>query len=111
MQPKISAGQDESKVKAELQELVQSGWQLDHDIQLEKTYSLKSYRHVKVSERLYITNKANSLQFLTLEIMSRSQVKNHHPVLKSVRSRIANPQFKAYHLADPFLSHRLLDNP
>src|SRR5580692_8977146 len=111
MGPKISVGQDENKVKAELEELVKSGWKLDNDqIQLEKTYYFNSYRNVKVSDELYILIKAN-LQFLTLEIMSRSQLKNHHPVLRNVCSPVGNSQFKAYHLAVLFLTHRPVENP
>ncbi|KAF2752476.1 hypothetical protein EJ05DRAFT_515614 [Pseudovirgaria hyperparasitica] len=64
---KIATGEDENKVKSELEELVSSGWQLDkNEVQVAKTYHLASYRNVK---------------FLSLEIMSRSQVRNHHPVL------------------------------
>ncbi|KAF2195981.1 transcriptional coactivator/pterin dehydratase [Delitschia confertaspora ATCC 74209] len=74
MQPKIATGQDEVKVKAELEALVNGGWQLDNEeIQLEKTYHLASYRNVK---------------FLAIEIMSRSQLKNHHPVLTSTFSSV-----------------------
>lgn len=49
MQPKIATDQDEGKVRAELEELVDGGWQLDNEeIQLERTYHLSSYRSVKV---------------------------------------------------------------
>lgn len=60
MHPKIAANQDERKVKAELEELVETGWQLDNEeIQLEKTYHLSSYRNVKVSKTAYVLNKNN----------------------------------------------------
>ncbi|KAF2752572.1 transcriptional coactivator/pterin dehydratase [Pseudovirgaria hyperparasitica] len=74
MQPKIATGEDENKVKSELEELVSSGWQLDkNEVQVAKTYHLASYRNVK---------------FLSLEIMSRSQLKNHHPVLTTTVSSV-----------------------
>lgn len=60
MQPKIATGQDESKVKAELEGLVDGGWQLDNEeIQLEKTYHLASYRNVKVCSGFCSLNRAN----------------------------------------------------
>jgi pterin-4a-carbinolamine dehydratase len=55
MQPTIAKRQNESKVKAELEELVKGGWQLDDEqIQLEKTYYFASYRLMKVRNGLYI---------------------------------------------------------
>jgi len=51
MQPKISTGQDESKVKAELEELVKSGWELDSkEIQIDKIYYFISYDMALVSK-------------------------------------------------------------
>ncbi|KAF2476781.1 transcriptional coactivator/pterin dehydratase [Lindgomyces ingoldianus] len=47
MQPKISEGQDESKVKAELEVLLENGWELNGEqIQLGKTYYFKTYTKV-----------------------------------------------------------------
>ncbi|KAF2258666.1 hypothetical protein CC78DRAFT_525900 [Lojkania enalia] len=46
MQPKISEGQDESKIKAELEVLFQNGWKLKEEQILEKTYYFKTYTKV-----------------------------------------------------------------
>jgi 4a-hydroxytetrahydrobiopterin dehydratase len=57
MQPKISKGQDESKVTTELQALLENGWKLnDEQIQLEKTYHFKTYTKVLVIKEIPIQN-------------------------------------------------------
>ena len=54
MEPKISKGQDESKVKTELQALLENGWKLnDEQIQLEKTYHFKTYTKVLVRDPIH----------------------------------------------------------
>ena len=50
MQLKLSEGQDESKVTAEVTALVESGWNLDEEqIGVRKTYHFKTYTKVMVS--------------------------------------------------------------
>jgi 4a-hydroxytetrahydrobiopterin dehydratase len=54
MQPKIPEGQDEAKIKGELEALIQNGWKLDEEqIRLEKTYYFKTYTKVIVRESLH----------------------------------------------------------
>lgn len=44
MQPRFSEGQDESKVKVELETLLKNGWQLDSGQSgIQKTYYFKTY--------------------------------------------------------------------
>ncbi|KAL2056471.1 hypothetical protein ABVK25_003495 [Lepraria finkii] len=65
MQPKFSEGQDESKVMAELEALVEGGWKLDEEqIGIQRTYHFKTY--TKVLD-------------LHHNIGVRSKSKNHHP--------------------------------
>jgi len=60
MQAQISPGQDEERVKADLEQLLQIGWRLDKDqIQLEKTYHLQRYGKVRVSDELHNQGQAN----------------------------------------------------
>ena len=51
MQPKFSEGQDESKVMAELEALVEGGWKLDGEqIGIQRTYHFKTYTKVLVGD-------------------------------------------------------------
>jgi predicted DNA-binding ArsR family transcriptional regulator len=48
--PKISEGQNDAEMKADLESLIENGWKLNEDqIQLEKTYHFKTYTKVAVS--------------------------------------------------------------
>lgn len=48
-QPAIAKGEDEAKIKSELNALLETEWKLnDEQIQLEKTYYFKAYTKVLV---------------------------------------------------------------
>jgi len=49
MELHISRGEDEDQVKAELQALLQNGWILNEDQEIERTYHFKLYTKVLVS--------------------------------------------------------------
>jgi hypothetical protein len=49
MELHISRGEDEDQVKAELQTLLQNGWILNEDHEIERTYHFKLYTKVLVS--------------------------------------------------------------
>jgi hypothetical protein len=64
MDPKISEGENEAQVKADLKALLENGWKLDEEqIQLEKTYYFKTYTKVAVSKTPCCHFIANSLGF------------------------------------------------
>jgi len=67
MDLKISRGENEAQLKADVIELLKEGWKLDEEcIQLEKTYNFKTY--TKVADfHLVISVKCKS--------------RNHHPTM------------------------------
>ncbi|KAM0798045.1 pterin-4-alpha-carbinolamine dehydratase family protein [Usnea florida] len=67
MQPKLSEGQDESRVLAEAKALLENGWILDdEEVGVKKTYHFKTY--------------TKALDFLCT-VGVRSKSKNHHSVM------------------------------
>ena len=52
MPPKISGGQNEAAITADVAALLGKGWDLVNENQLEKTYVFKSYTKVSVKKSL-----------------------------------------------------------
>lgn len=90
MQPKFSEGQDESKVMAELEALVESGWKLDEEqIGVQRTYHFKTYTKVLVGDSTNCHSLAKNFQDLHHNIGVRSKSKNHHPEMTTVNLRLS----------------------
>jgi 4a-hydroxytetrahydrobiopterin dehydratase len=88
MQLKFSKGQDESKVTADVNALVESGWELDEEqIGVQKTYHFKTYTKVMVGDSTNYHGLSNLSKDLHHNIGVRSKSKNHHPEMISVSFR------------------------
>lgn len=59
MQARISEGQDENKVRDEVEALLGNGWRLEGEKVLKKTYCLKSYTKVMVRDSPYYPSLPN----------------------------------------------------
>ena len=87
MQPKITEGQDESKVISEAEALLDNGWTLDdEEMGVKKQYHFKTYTKVLVRGLSQtFTILADTLQDFVHVIGVRSKSKNHHSVIIIVR--------------------------
>ena len=87
MQPKLSEGQDESRVMAEAKALLEDGWILDNEERgVKKTYHFKTYTKALVFGAFRAFEaQADTLQDFLYTIGVRSKSKNHHPVMTIVR--------------------------
>ncbi|KAH7389883.1 hypothetical protein BKA66DRAFT_440154 [Pyrenochaeta sp. MPI-SDFR-AT-0127] len=79
MSLKISKGQDEAAIRLQVNTLVESGWVVKGEIQLEKIYHLKTYTKVIVREKgPSVTAKLTSKDLHNV-IAIKSKSENHHP--------------------------------
>ena len=86
MQPKLSEGQDESRVMAEAKALLENGWMLDEEeVGVKKTYHFKTYTKALVfGVSCAFRAQADTLQDFLYTIGVRSKSKNHHSVMTIV---------------------------
>ena len=96
MHPKVSEGQDESKVSAEAKSLHESGWEFDDEkMGLMKTYNFKTYTKALVgcSSRLSVAPTNNFKDFL-YTVGVRSKSKNHHSKMVIVSLTLLQQNFE-----------------
>ena len=83
MKPKITEGQEKSRVTSEAEALLDNGWILDdEEMGVKKKYHFKTYTKVLVRglSRIF-TILADTLQDFVHVIGVRSKSKNHHSVM------------------------------
>ena len=87
MLPKLSEGQEESRVMAEAKALLENGWILDdEEVGVKKTYHFKTYTKALVfGVSGAFGAHADTLQDFLYTIGVRSKSKNHHSVMTIVR--------------------------
>jgi 4a-hydroxytetrahydrobiopterin dehydratase len=66
MEPKISEGEDQEEVKAELKGLINDGWELDEEQRgVKKTYHFKTYTKVLVGYPTDCNNHVDTCRICT----------------------------------------------
>ena len=98
MAPKISEGQDKSKLITEAKALTENGWALDdREMGVRKTYHFKTYTKALVGSLSRLFNaRADNFQDFLFTVGVRSKSNNHHSVMTIVRS----PKFSQRFLFD-----------
>lgn len=92
MQPKISDGQDESKLMTQLKAVLETGWKLDdEEMGVKKKYYFKTYTKALVQGIPQPPSPTADLPQDFLYIIGvRSKSKNHNPVMTIVRSTVSS---------------------